>query len=276
MMPDQDHDNFGFYKLRRTYSELYKKTNYLAKGITVIQNRITEYDIRSSNTSMLREAHRLKSSTLDALEALPGKDRKVIIGKMIQRDRSLQKVIAKGVTESKRKLFEANNVQDSEILSIKNDAVFIIGRKLRHTTFGFVEFRPKNTYALYLNIEKIEFYYDKTRDTVDVKGVKDAVVEDPDHQAGMVRFFATVMRYLMLDHKDRLRKYLIEFSTAYKEKDLPVQYYKEFNEYNVYRSIMSTGDFSFNLTAAGEKDKDIINGVYNYMRFVLPLIQEYI
>lgn len=275
-MPDNDRDRQGFFKLRRTYSELFKKTNYLAKGISVVQNRITEYDIRSSNTSILREAHKLRASTLDALEALPGKDRKVIVGKMIRKDKSLQKVISKGVTEAKRKLFEANSVQDAEILSIKNDAVFIIGRKLRHTVFGAIEFRPKNVYALYLNIERIEFYYDKARDTVDVKGVRDTTVEDPDHQEGMVRFFSTVMRYLVFDQKEKLRKYLIEFSTAYKEKTLPVQYYKEFNEYNVYRTVMSTGDFSFNLTVAGDKDRDIINGVYNYKRFVLPLIQEYI
>ncbi|MCM1294997.1 MAG: hypothetical protein NC311_05600 [Muribaculaceae bacterium] len=273
---DQDHDRLGFYKLRRTYSELFKKTNYLAKGIYLVQNRITEYDIRSSNTSILREAHRLKSSTLDALEALPGKDRKVIVGKMIRKDKSLQKVISKGVTEAKRKLFEANGVQDSEILSIKNDAVFIIGRKLRRTQFGAIEFRPKNTYSLYMNIEGIEFYYSKADNRVDVKGVRDEVVEDPDHQEGMIQFFVTVMRYLVFDRKDSLRKYLIEFSTAYKEKTLPVQYYKEFNAYNIYRTYMNTGEFSFNLTVAGDGDRDDINGVYNYKRFVLPLIQEYI
>ena len=78
-MPDADRDRAGYFKLRRTYSELYKKTNYLAKGITVVQNRITEYDIRSSNTSILRETRLLKDSTLKALVELPGKDRKVIV-----------------------------------------------------------------------------------------------------------------------------------------------------------------------------------------------------
>lgn len=275
-MTDSDRDSQGFYKLRRTYSELFKKTNYLAKGVKVVQNRITEYDIRSSNTSILREAYKLRVSTLDALEALPGRDRKVIIGKMIRNDKSLQKVISTGVVEAKRKLFQANGIQDAEVLSIKNDAVFIIGRKLRQTVFGAIEFRPKNVYSVYLNIEKIEFYYDKARDTVDVKGVRDSVVEDPDQQSGMIRFFATVMRYLMFDQRDKLRKYLIDFSNAYKEKTLPVQYYKEFNEYNIYRTMMETEGFSFNMTVAGDKDKDIINGVYNYKRFVLPLIQEYI
>ena len=275
-MPDADRDRAGYFKLRRTYSELYKKTNYLAKGITVVQNRITEYDIRSSNTSILRETRLLKDSTLKALEELPGKERKVIVGKMIRKDKSLQNVISRGVIRAKRRLFEANSIQDQEVLSIKNDAVFIIGRKLRTTVFGPIEFRPKNVYAMYMNITGIEFYYDKSRDTVDVKGVRDATVEDPDHQEGMIRFFSTVMRYLVFDRRDRLRQYLIEFSNAYKAKELPVQYYKEFNEYNIYRTDMATDQFAFNLTSAGEGDKDMINGVYNYKRFVLALIQEYI
>lgn len=272
---DNDHDRAGFYVLKRTYSSLYKKTSYLCK-LPIIQNRITEYDIRSANTTMLRRSRMVKSSTLDEIEALPGHERKVIIGKMELRDPRLKKTIARGILQAKRELFEANSIQDNEILSIKNDAVFIIGRKLRTTQFGPVEFRPKNVYALYLNIEKIEFYYDSKNDIIAVKGVKDEVVEHPDHQEGMVKFFATVMKYLVYDRKDALRRYLIEFSSAYKEKKLPVVYYREFNGQNVYRTDMELAGHSFNMIEAGENDKDIINGVYNYKRYILPLIQVYI
>lgn len=275
-MTDQDHDRRGYFVLRRKYSELYKRSNYLMRNATMVQNRITEYDIRSANTSILRWSKRLKESTLQSIESLPGKDRKVIIGKMIKNDKSLQKVISNGITRAKRELFEANGIQDEDVLSIKNDAVFIIGRKLRTTTFGPVEFRPKHVYSLYLNIERVEFYYDKQNDTISVKGVRDEVVEDTDHQKGMIRFFATVMRHLTLDRRDALRKYLIEFSNAYKEKALPVEYYKEFNSENIYRSYMEMCDYTFNLEQASEDEKDMITGVYNYLKFILPLIQVYI
>lgn len=275
-MPNQDRDRYGYFQLRRKYSELYKRTNYLVKGVTLVQNRITEYDIRSANTSILRRSKKLKESTLASIESLPGKDRKVIIGKMIKNDKSLQKVISNGITRAKRELFEANSIQDADVLSVKNDAVFIIGRKLRVTTFGPIEFRPKHVYSLYLNIEGIEFYYDKQADSVTVKGVRDEVVEDNDHQKGILRFLATVMRHLVYDRKDALRSYLIEFSEKYKSGKLPIEYYKEFNADNIYRSRMEIGDYAFNLTVASENEKDMINGVYNYMRFVLPLIQLYI
>ena len=271
---NSDRDRQGFYVLRRTYSSLYKRSSYLSP-ISIIQNRITEYDIRSANTSALRQSGMIKASTLDRIDALPNKDRKVMIGNIEKKDPRLKDVIAREITRAKRSLMEANNIQDSEILSIKNDAIFIIGRKLKYTKFGMMEFRPKNSYSLYMNIEKVEFYYDRVRDTVDVKGVNDRVVLEPDHQNGMVRFFATVMRYLIYDRRDALRQYLIEFSVAYKEKKLPVQYYREFNKDNIYRTGIELSGYSFNMTVASEDDKADINGVYNYMRFILPLIQLY-
>lgn len=272
---DPDRDRQGFYTLRRTYSELYKKVNYTTP-VQMVQNRIIEYDIKSANISMLRQAGVVKSSTLDELEQLPKKERQVIIGKMQKIDPKLKKVIARGIIQAKHDLFRANGIQDSEVLSIKNDALFIAGRKLKHTKFGEVEFRPKNTFAFYIKIEGIEFYYDSKNDSVAVKGINDAIVEHSDHQEGMIRFFAKVMRFMVYDHKDALRKYLIEFSDDYKNKRLPIQYYREFSSDNIYRTDMEISEYSFNLVSAGDADKEMINGVFNYMKFVLPLIQTFI
>jgi len=261
--------------LKRTYSDLYKKVNYTTP-VQMVQNRIIEYDIKSANISMLRQAGVVKSSTLDELEKLPKKDRQVLIGKMQKLDPKLKKVIARGIIQAKHDLFQANGIQDSEVLSIKNDALFIAGRRLKYTKFGEVEFRPKNTYSFYIKIEGIEFYYDSKNDIVAVKGVNDSIVEHPDHQEGMIRFFAKVMKFMVYDHRDALRRYLIEFSDDYKNKRLPVQYYREFGSANIYRTNMGIAEYSFNLVAAGEDDKEIINGVFNYMKFVLPLIQTFI
>lgn len=268
-------DKQGFFKLQRTYSELFERHQYLCP-LPIVQNKITEYDIRSANTSALRQARKIKPSTLEKLEALPKHDREVAVGKMIRIDKSIQKTISREITRAKMELFQTNGVQDNEILSIKNDAVFIIGRKLRHTKFGEMEFRPKHTYALYLNIDKIEFYYDQREHTVTVKGIDDKIVEHPDHQEGMMSFLANVMRLLVFDRRAALRKYLIEFSNDYKEKKLPVQFYRELNSDNIYRTDIDISGFSFNLEQATDADKDFINGIYNYTKFILPLIQVYI
>lgn len=268
-------DKQGFYVLDRTYSELFKRHQYLTP-LPIVQNKITEYDIRSANTSALRQARKIKPSTLAKIEALPKHEREVAVGKMIRIDKSIQKTISREITHAKMELFRDNGVQDSEILSIKNDAVFIIGRKLRHTVFGEMEFKAKNIYALYINIDKIEFYYDQRAHSVTVKGIDDKVVEHPDHQEGMMSFLANVMRFLVFDRRAALCRYLIEFSNAYKEKTLPVQFYRELNPANIYRTDIDIAGFSFNLERATDSDRESINGIYNYTKFVLPLIQVYI
>lgn len=277
MAMEMERDRNGFFVLKRTYSELFKRHQYLCP-LPIVQNKITEYDIRSANTSALRQARKVKPSTLTMLESLPKHEREVAVGKMIRMDKtkSIQKTIAREITRAKMELFSANGVQDNEILSIKNDAVFIIGRKLRYTKFGEMEFKAKHTYALYMNIEKTEFYYDQRAHSVTVKGIDDKVVEHPDHQAGMMTFLAEVMRFLVFDRHDALRKYLIEFSNAYKEKTLPVQFYRELNRDNIYRTDIEISGFTFNLDQVYDIDLEMINGIYNYTRFVLPLIQVYI
>lgn len=268
-------DDEGFFVLERNYSDLYKKVRYLT-DLSVVINRITEYDIKSANTSMLRRAGKLPASQLDEIDRLPKDRREVLIGNMIRADSSIYKTIAKGIIRSKQELFEANNIQDDEVLTIKNDAVFIIGRKLKYTEFGPVLFRPKHVYSVFLNVDGIELYYDKQHDEVTVLGVSDDVLETPDHQVGMLRFFCDVMKYLALDNRDKLRKFLIEFVNEYKRKELPVQYYRELNGFNIYRTIYEIAGYNYNLTQAGDGDRELINGIYNYTRFILPIVQAFI
>lgn len=272
---EQYRDRDGFIRLKRTYSTMYRKSNYLCP-LTFVQNRIIEYDLKAANISALRASGKVKDEILDKLLITDKLEREIIVGKMRRRNHNFTKIIQRGITRAKEKLFEANLIQDSEILSIKNDAVFIIGRKLKHTKFGPYEFVAKNVYSLYLIIDKTEFYYDRRHKSVDIKGVNDAVVGEQDHQDGMIQFFVKVFGYLIQDRRQDLRKYLIQFSDDYKAKRLPVQYYRELNSTNVYRTIIELTDYGFNLVSAGDSDRDIINGIYNYTKYILPIIQTFI
>lgn len=268
-------DREGFIVLKRTYSELYKKTNYLT-SLPLIQNRIYEYDIRSANVSMLRASGKVKESTLQQLEALDKDAREKAVGKMIRQNRKFYKIISEGIRKARETLFRENQIQDHEVLSIKNDAVFIIGRKLRYTQFGDIEFRVKGQYTLFQQFNKIEFYYDRRHRRVDIKGVSDKVVMEEDHQKGMMVFFDTVFNYVCTDRRKELREYLIQFVDDYKTKTLPHYYYRELNSDNVYRTIVELSGFSFNLIEIGDENLDIINPIYNYNRYILPMIRQYI
>lgn len=267
-------DRDGFIILKRTYSDLYSKMNYLTP-IQSIQNRIFEYDIKSANVSMLRASGKVNEETLDKLDALDKSAREVAVGMMIKRDKNVWKIIKKGIARAREDLFAANQIQDFEVVSIHNDAVLVSGRKLKVTKFGPVEFKLKKQYAAFQQINKTELYYDRRNNTVDIKGVRDDVTEEEDHQQGMIRFFTQVFEYLVYDQRDALRKYLIDFSRDYKAKRLPHQYYRELSSENCYRTIFEVAGFEYNLIDIGDADLDIINPVFNYRRYILPMIQQY-
>ena len=276
-MEEMVRDANGFISLKRTYSELYKKVSYTA-DVDYVVDRIYEYDIRSANTSALRESGLIDESILTMLEGLDKQSREETIGKMIRREKmkkkdTIYKAISNGILKAKEKLFRFNSIQNKQVLAIKNDAVFIIGSKLKYTKFGPFEFKPKHQYAAYMMIDKIEFYYDKKNKSITVKGVRDEVVNDPDHQKGIIQFFLKIFKYLVMDQRQDLRNFLMDFVRQYKAKELPFYYYKEFNGDNIYRTIIELAGFEYNLTEIGEDDLDIINPIYNYTRYILPIIR---
>ena len=271
---DEYRDANGFIRLKRSYSDLYKKVNYRAKTPRVI-NKIYEYDIRAANLTMLELSGTINSAVADRLRALPKKDREVAIGKMIAKDKSIGKTIAKGIINAKHRLFRANKIQTDEVLSIKNDAVFISGRRLAVTTVAGVEFVLKHQYAMYQFLDRLELYYDRRKHSITIKGIRDEIVEHPDHQNGILQFLQTVFDYLLFDRMSDLREYLIDFAEKYKRKELPVQYYRELNLVNSYRTVIELSGFEYNLEEISDQDLWMINPVYNYMRFVLPIIQQY-
>lgn len=271
----------GFIELKRTYSRLYEKYSYRAP-IDYCVNRIYEYDIKSANISVLRSRKYLPKKELDRLSELPKLSREKAIGLMIRENKKIGTVIKKGIFNARQKLFEANGIQDGEVLSIKNDAVFIIGRRLRVTKFGHIEFVLKNSFTAYHLINGIEFYYDGKNDKFTVKGIADEVVSDVDHENGILKFLGQVIRYLSFDRKDDLRRYLIEFTDQYKSRKLPHQYYKELNAENVYRSNMEISykeseknvkHLYFNYADANDNMIDDLNINFNYLFYVLPLIR---
>ena len=267
-------DKDGFLYLRKRYSELWQKTNYLTKEVLVV-NHIYEYDIKSANVSAL-SMEGFNQDVLAKLTEMPKDAREKAVGKMIRSNKEIDKIIRKWIKRAREFLFRENLIQDSDVVAIKNDAVFTSGRKLTNTTFGYIEFRIKNHYSAYLNLDGLEIYYNRRKKTVDIKGIRDDVLSHMDHQNGILQFIVTCMEYLVTDRRDALRRYLIEFSQEYKSRSLPICYYREMNSYNIYRTVYELSGYSFNLLMVDQSDIKTINIQYNYNRFVLPMIRLFI
>ena len=210
-------DAQGFLYLRRKYSELYQKSSYLTKRDMII-DRIYEYDIKAANVSALKQEG-FDSEVLKNLNKLPKQEREVAVGKMIAQDKRIGQIIKKQIKRARENLFRVNSIQDDRVLSIKNDAVFIIGSPLTYTKFGAMDFKLKNQYRAFIQFDGLELYYNKRESILDIKGVADEVVHDPDHQNGIIQFICNVLNFIIMDRQEALRKYLIEFTHQYKARE---------------------------------------------------------
>ena len=138
---------------------IYEKTNYSA-GLNYLNNTfIREYDISKANINVLFSKGIIDKRTYDYLYESERMIRQIFVGKLIKNNNGVSDVLKQGILEARKNLFEANDIKDYEVLSIKNDAVFIIGRVLNNTDFGLIKFANKNQYTAFMSFMNMELYY---------------------------------------------------------------------------------------------------------------------
>lgn len=263
--------------LERKYCGLYTNIFYLSPADTIL-NRITEYDLKSAGFNALKERQLVHTDIINRLELLEKERRNEAIGMMIRKDKSLGKKIQRTVTEARREFFEANEVKDIDVLSIKNDAIFIIGRRLKNLEFGNMKFIEKNIYTSYHLFDKIEMYYNSQDERIDIKGINDKILGMHDNY--MLEFLRTCFNYIEKGNYDKLKKFLIDFSISYKSHKLHPGYYRELSSKNnyQYKETILAGDREMVMVIKNVEFDELgeINIAFNYLMYVLPLMRRYL
>lgn len=247
------------------FSELYKYHGYLDKNQELlIGKEIIEFDIRSAGFNLIKRNKLLDNDTITKLEKITDKKaRQKQIGLLIRRDKSkeLGKKLNDSFVNIRKEFFEANDIQDDDVLSIKKDAIFLF-KNCEHTVFDNVEFVKKNQYTSYMYIDKKEIYFNN--DTLHVKGINDTLLKY--HKDYMCDFIFSSM-LLLEQSSDHLKKFLVDFSDLYKARELPIGYYREFDKSCLFR-MKDLPNVLFE--EYGLVDDVDIN--YNYMNIIIPLI----
>ena len=122
-------------------TELWRSLNYKTQYKYFINTFIREYDLSKANINALLYTKRISVEDHKTYLAMDRNERETKIGLWIKKDKSVYKDIQKGIIEAKRRLVFANNIEDSEVVSVKNDAMFIAGRNLASTIFPPFEFK---------------------------------------------------------------------------------------------------------------------------------------
>ena len=256
-------------------SELYQNVNY-SNGIDYYSGYIVEYDIRQANINALLSRGIISSDLYDKLHNSEKKYREVYVGNMIKKDDNIYKEIQAGIIDAKRMFMEENNIEDHEILSIKNDAIFILSDRPMVQQFGHYYFAKKNIFTFFFKFYKDkEWYYrfdqQSLNDIIEVKGIGDEALML--HQDYFLKFLADISYNLQRSSIEETLNRCNEFYTSYLNRQLEIGYYREFDNYSQFR-VTFKGSVNKSYLLPMVTENDIINLDINYnLRVLRDLIK---
>lgn len=245
---------------------LYKKDTYLKDVDYLVNHEIYEYDISSAGYNISKYYNLLPDDILEEISNITDKNKRVVKLGLLQREnRDFKDKLKEGFINIRKEFFESNNIKDDEILSIKKDAIFTL-KPCTHTEFGNVVFKNKNYYTSYYRFYPHEFYYGDNK--VDIKGISE--VNIVRHKDYMIDFLIGLFKRMEISKESKTIKYLVEFINYYKLRQLSSEYYRELDNRSRFRLLKPIGDNIFMDEAV---DKNLLDISYNYMTYLVPMIQ---
>ena len=207
-----------------------KDINYL------INTTISEYDISKANINILYREGVLNDYDYNRLLKADRNDRQKEIGIMILKNSNIYNIINNGIKEMRITFMNANDLTDDNILSVKNDALFVIPSI---TKFDNIEFKLKNVYSSFYKANNLELYYylDKhtDKDLLDIKGISDNNIKK--HDKYFLNFLKSLFYTIEVDINDAVTM-LRSFYDMYMSFRLDINYYRSFDAISMFKVLI--------------------------------------
>ncbi len=240
--------------------DLYKCTLY-TKKVRFIINEIYEYDIAKANISVLLQGGYITPNEYNMFLQMPKLQREIAIGNL-QKDPKYSKVISNGIEQARKCLIEANNLCEDDIVSIKKDAFYVL-KRLNNTRFDNIDFTLRNHYNIYIYCRGIELYYGlnefdiEDAGVIDIKGINDNKLQ---LHMSYLSFLAYIFKYVLNNNTSMAIQELMNFIQKYNNRELDIEYYREFNSKSMFRINNNYG-----VMFIDESYKDILNITNNQL-----------
>lgn len=213
-------------------TNLWKSANYRSKCRYLIDTEIYEYDISKANISVLREANAISQDMYDYLYAAPKQERSVTIGKLQGSDPKITEILKNGIANARKIFLESNQIEDSRILAIRNDAITYVGRPAEIVSVTpYVNFRQSGRYSSFYHINTIDYlyFYDVVtrNEGLDIKGLGESAVDL--HRHYMLEFLTELFYTAQIEGVENTILLLNLFRNNYINKKLDINYYRELN-----------------------------------------------
>lgn len=251
-------------------STLWSKKFYTAPIDYITSSFIREYDISKADISIFLSKGLITQEQFNFLARIPGYNRNVQMGLLQQERPELKKILSKGIEEVRKAFFEANDIQDHEVLSIKNDAIFIINKVPEVTSFGIVNFKNKNVYTSFYKLPRRfnkEFYYYLNQATneekLDIKGM--GVEEQSLHTNYMTEFLLVLFNSIEIFPINDAINLLQTFYNQYINRELDIGYYRRYDQISGFDTNLQTPilQHKYNIKHLSQEHREMIDISYN-------------
>lgn len=200
---------------------------------------------------------------------LPKFERNVVIGKMLKKDKNMVTALEDGFIEARYNFLSNNNIDASDVLSIKRDAIFLIGKyTVDESISEYVKIRPKGSYTCYINLLNREHYFNTDDDTFEVKGYSNESFDVLNQS--LFKVVRDVLKFDIMKDKDNIFFELVQFKDDLLTGNLPKEYFYD-PILNGYTITSAVGKYSYVLPNIVDSDKSDLS-VLNILRFINELI----
>lgn len=246
---------------------LYKSDTYVNDNIFYLFNKtIYEFDMKTAGYNLSRAYKLLPEDKLEELGRLKKERRTIEIGKLQRDNKEYKDRLMQAFEEARRMFFEANELQVTDIIAIKKDAIFTTKYCNFQNFLEYIEFRPKNEYSSYIRLnKKIELYY--SPDKLDIKGLSDEAISY--HQEYMIHFIKLFFHKMETEDTCTILGFMRRFIDRYKKRELPVGYYRRFDR----DPRFDTYDDSMKFYEYWEDQKEDLDITFNYIEVLIKLIK---
>lgn len=242
--------------------------NYIIDTPFIVSSYIREYDISKANINILYKYKVLTKEQYEYYLTVDRMTRQRDIG-IMQKDNKIVKILQQGILEAKKMFFEANGITESDIVAIKNDAVFILNKIPTVTKFDNIEFVNKNIYTSFYKLPyglELYYYYDMVNNVekLDVKGISEDRLKL--HEEYFLEFLKVTLSSAQMDSIENTLDIVITFYDKYLKKELDLGYYRTFNSESVYCIRRDISDYNmykaYFLEEYNKIDVDITHNLY--------------
>lgn len=255
-------------------NNLWSKPNYRSPCQFIIDKDIYEYDIRKANINVLIEAGIITQEQYDYLYNAPKNIRSITIGKLQGANPNVTKALKEGIANARKSFMELNNINDQDIIAIRNDAITYVGREPTHLQMtDHIAFRESGRYTSFYRINTIDLlYYFNIVDqaeSMDVKGLGDAV---DLHRPYMLDFLCELFYTAQIEGVQKAIYLLQSFHNDYINMKLDIGYYRELNTTSYFKLKDMSSVSPIYADTLTEYDKRYLDIGYN--EFVLRFLNK--